>query len=93
MNGQNLCAGRNSLTPRETDITKRVACGLRSDQIARLECVSERTVRSHLQRIYDKLGIVGRTQLAVWALVSGVIEPAEVIAAWREHLPEVLGAD
>jgi len=84
---------RDALTPRERDITRRVACGFRSDQIARLESVSERTVRSHLDRIYTKLGVVGRTQLAVWALVSGVIEPAEVIAAWREHLPEVLGAD
>ena len=59
------------LTPRENEIAQLVARGLCNKLIARDRCMSEGTVKVHLHRIYQKLGVSGRTQLAV-LVVTGL---------------------
>lgn len=54
------------LSPRELEIARFVADGLRNQDIARALGTSPNTVRNQLQQIYDKLGASGRTELAVW---------------------------
>ena len=84
-----LCKRMDTLTHRERVIARYVAFGFRSKYIAEIECVSERTVRTQLEMIYTKLGAIGRTQLAVLAVISGLVEPEAVVQAWQEHAPEV----
>ncbi len=52
------------LTEREREIALLVAAGRSSKEVADLLVVSARTVDNHLQRVYTKLGISGRRQLA-----------------------------
>ncbi|WP_436845025.1 response regulator [Streptomyces roseoverticillatus] len=49
--------GRPSLTDRERDILGQLARGLGNREIARALFISEATVKTHLGRIYDKLGV------------------------------------
>ncbi|QLJ02255.1 response regulator transcription factor [Streptomyces sp. NEAU-sy36] len=48
---------RPALTPRERDILAQLAQGLPNHAIARALYISEATVKTHLRRIYDKLGV------------------------------------
>lgn len=58
------------LTPTETAIAAGIACGLSGNEIAELNHVSRKTVITHTQNIYDKIGIKTRSvnALAVWFL-------------------------
>jgi len=49
------------LTPRQTDLLRLVADGRTNAQIARRLGLSEGTVRTHLENIYDRLGVSSRT--------------------------------
>jgi DNA-binding CsgD family transcriptional regulator len=57
-----LAAG---LTAREEEVTRLIAGGASNAEIARKLNVSEATVKAHLTKIYTKLGVRSRTQLAV----------------------------
>ncbi len=48
---------RPALTPRERDILAHLARGLPNHAIARALHISEATVKTHLRRVYDKLGV------------------------------------
>ncbi|MEV0015353.1 response regulator transcription factor [Streptomyces tendae] len=53
----NLRRPRPALTGRERDILAQLATGLGNREIARALFISEATVKTHLRRIYDKLGV------------------------------------
>ena len=55
------------LTPREIEIVRLVALGLGNKEIARRLGVSVTTVRTHLSKIYGKLGTASRVELALLA--------------------------
>jgi DNA-binding CsgD family transcriptional regulator len=57
-------AGSGTLTARELEIAGLVAGGATNRQIAEALVISERTVGTHLSRIYAKLGISSRAALA-----------------------------
>ena len=61
------------LTPRETEIVRMVAEGLRNREIAARTAISEGTVKIHLHNIYEKLGVDGRLALVVHAREKGLI--------------------
>lgn len=61
-----------ALTPRELDIVRLVADGLRNRAIAESLCITEGTVKIHLHRIFEKLGLSGRLELALWARERGL---------------------
>lgn len=50
------------ITPRELEMLELVATGLSNKEIAAREFVSENTVKTHLSRVFDKLGAKRRTQ-------------------------------
>jgi DNA-binding CsgD family transcriptional regulator len=52
------------LTERETEIAEMVASGSSNKQVAAALFLSEKTVESHLSRVYDKLGVRSRVELA-----------------------------
>ena len=55
------------LTPREIEIIKQVAAGLRNTEIGKKLFISEGTVKIHLHNIYQKLGVDSRTKLTRYA--------------------------
>jgi DNA-binding CsgD family transcriptional regulator len=54
------------LTPRQRDVAVLVAEGLANRQVADKLGVGLRTVESHLEEVYRRLGLNGRGDLAVW---------------------------
>jgi DNA-binding CsgD family transcriptional regulator len=63
------------LTAREREIAALVAGGKSNREIADTLVVSERTVAVHITSIHNKLGFNSRTQIAVWAVESGLAQP------------------
>jgi len=61
----------DDLTPREREVLGLVAEGASNRQIAETLVVSERTARTHVSAILSKLGLVSRTQAALWAVREG----------------------
>lgn len=57
-------SGWASLTPAELNVVRLISSGMRDKDIAAQLSVSPRTVHSHLNRIYTKLDISSRLQLA-----------------------------
>ena len=60
------------LTEREVAVLKLVARGLSNQEIADELVVSERTVRTHVTNVLDKLHLANRTQAALYALREGL---------------------
>lgn len=59
---------RGNLTRREADIVADVLRGLRNKEIAKQLSISEKTVKSHLNNIFRKVGVDNRTALALFAM-------------------------
>jgi NarL family two-component system response regulator LiaR len=68
----NLPPTEEPLTAREVDVLKLVAQGLSNLDIAETLVISERTVRSHVSHILEKLHLANRTQAALYALREGL---------------------
>jgi DNA-binding NarL/FixJ family response regulator len=61
------------LTPREIEIARGVARGLRNRAIGEQLFISEGTVKIHLHNIYEKTGVKGRVELALYAQDKGLL--------------------
>lgn len=59
-----LTGAENSLTARELHVARLAATGQSGPSIAAKLGLSVRTVNNHLGRVYSKLGVTGRTELA-----------------------------
>jgi DNA-binding NarL/FixJ family response regulator len=62
-----------ALSPRELEILGAVARGLSNKDIGRQLYVSEATVKTHLLRVFGKLGVDDRTAAVTVALGRGII--------------------
>jgi DNA-binding NarL/FixJ family response regulator len=68
-------ARENPLTPREEEVTKLIAEGHTSKEIAALLVLSEKTVERHRANILEKLGLRDRVDLTRYAIRRGLIDP------------------
>ena len=73
--GLALALAPPELTRREREVAMLAMTGLSSRAIANRLCLSVRTVDSHLARVYSKMGITGRSDLA--KVLTPVLEGAE----------------
>ena len=55
------------LTPRETEVARRVGEGCTNREIAAALSISPKTVAAHIEHILTKLGASRRAQIATWA--------------------------
>lgn len=65
---------RPGLSPRELEILKHIAEGRSAPEIGRLIHLSPATVKSHLQSLYDKLGVSDRAAAVAEAMRRGLLE-------------------
>jgi DNA-binding CsgD family transcriptional regulator len=64
------------LTPREREVVALLAEGLSNGEIARRLYISTKTVSVHVSNILAKLDMTSRTEVATWAVRSGLVPPA-----------------
>jgi DNA-binding NarL/FixJ family response regulator len=64
------------LTPREREILVLVAQGRSNRDIANTLVISERTARTHVSNVLNKLALASRTQAALWAVREGLVPDA-----------------
>jgi NarL family two-component system response regulator LiaR len=61
------------LTPREREVLQLVVEGFANKQIARRLGIAEKTVKTHVSSILQKLGVADRTAAAVLAIRQGLV--------------------
>jgi DNA-binding NarL/FixJ family response regulator len=71
--GRMRAPAEEALSPRELEILQTVARGLSNKDIGRQLYVSEATVKTHLLRVFSKLGVDDRTAAVTVALERGII--------------------
>jgi DNA-binding NarL/FixJ family response regulator len=64
-----------TLTAREVDVLHGIAHGLSNPDIGRKPFISEATVKSHVTRIFEKLGVNDRTAAVTTAIARGDLPP------------------
>ena len=73
------------LTPKETLIVSCVTQGMKNKEIALRVGTTEQVVKNYLRKVYDKLGVADRLELALYCLhnrvgLDGPVKPASVPA-------------
>jgi DNA-binding NarL/FixJ family response regulator len=71
-----LLAGRvggDELTDRELDVLRLLAQGFSNREIGTRLHIAEKTVKIHVSRVLDKLGVSDRTQAAMSAVQRGIV--------------------
>ena len=63
------------LTDREQEVIRLVAQGKSNREIAEALIISEKTAKAHISNILGKLGLDDRTQMAVYAIKHGLVNP------------------
>jgi DNA-binding NarL/FixJ family response regulator len=62
-----------SLSERETQVLRLIARGKANKEIAAELTIGEKTVKTHVSSILNKLGVQSRTQAAIYAAQSGLV--------------------
>ncbi len=63
------------LTDREREVLSLIAKGMSNAEIAQSLFLSEGTVKTHIKRIFYKLGLRDRTQAVIFAYDVGIVQP------------------
>ncbi len=88
-----------SLTPKESLIVSCVTQGMKNKEIALRVGTTEQVVKNYLRKVYDKLGVADRLELALYCLnhrvVDGAAQPKNAAQPTNGHaqaLPETPNA-
>jgi DNA-binding CsgD family transcriptional regulator len=84
-----------SLTPRERQVAIAVAAGASNQRAAQALSMATKTLECHLGRIYTKLGVTSRVQLAVAIGIpapSHLIKQRPALSQTEQHIADLVGA-
>ncbi len=70
-------ADHEGVTSRELEVLRAIGRGLSNSEIAHTLHISELTVKSHIGRIFTKLGLRDRAAAVVYAFDSGLVVPGQ----------------
>lgn len=79
------------LTPKETLIVSCVTQGMKNKEIALRVGTTEQVVKNYLRKVYDKLGVADRLELALYCLNHHVVDNTK-IPALPESAPQAAPA-
>ncbi|REE97579.1 response regulator [Thermomonospora umbrina] len=65
----------STLTGREVDVFKLLVRGFSNEDMARMLSLGESTIKSHVQHLYQKLGVRDRVQIVIFAYEHGLLRP------------------
>lgn len=82
-----------SLTPKETLIVSCVTQGMKNKEIAQRVGTTEQVVKNYLRKVYDKLGVADRLELALYCLHNRVLEGSKSAAPAEQAAAASAGAD
>lgn len=71
---QAAAAARPQLTPRENEVLQHLAAGDSVAQVAKTLYMSESTVKTHIGKVYDKLGVHNRAAVIMAAVRLGLVK-------------------
>jgi DNA-binding NarL/FixJ family response regulator len=72
-----LSGDATPLTTREQEVLHAIGCGLSNTEIADALYISELTVKSHIGRVFVKLGLRDRAAAVVYAFDHGIVRPGD----------------
>jgi len=72
--GDSVHLGDVDLTPRQLEVLRLVALGLRNSEIADKLTISEQTVKTHVAHLLEKLGVSSRLQAARYAISKKLVD-------------------
>jgi DNA-binding NarL/FixJ family response regulator len=76
------------LSQRESEVARLIAHGLTTPQIATHLRVATRTAETYVERIFKRLELHSRAQVAAWAAQSGLLGPADAARPPPSNPPE-----
>jgi DNA-binding NarL/FixJ family response regulator len=79
------------LTPKESLIVSCVTQGMKNKEIALRVGTTEQVVKNYLRKVYDKLGVADRLELALFCLHNRVVENQKPAPAAEPVAPPVNG--
>jgi two-component system nitrate/nitrite response regulator NarL len=85
---QTFLSGRSiTVSPREGELIKLVAQGLKNREIAKAMSITEGTVKVYLSRLFEKLGVRDRVELVLVGLrnLQGTVEQGAPALSDRRH--------
>jgi len=66
------------LTDRESEVLKLAVRGLPNRQIGEMLGIGEKTVKAHLGRVYERIGVTNRADAVAWAIDTDFVDPSAV---------------